>query len=81
MPPCFTPLDTQKDVEKSVSPSYGALYGKILDNIILSVQQEELKTSDLQFGYKSESSTIMCSTMVIETIQYINVYCRLAVHI
>ena len=34
------------------------------------VQQEELKTSDLQFGYKSESSTIMCSTMVIETIQY-----------
>ena len=46
------------------------IYGKILDNIILSVQQEELKTSDLQFGYKSESSTIMCSTMVIETIQY-----------
>ena len=45
-------------------------YGKILDIIILSVQQEELKTSDLQFGYKSESSTIMCSTMVIETIQY-----------
>ena len=47
-----------------------SIYGKILDNIILSVQQEELKTSDLQFGYKSESSTIMCSTMVIETIQY-----------
>ena len=41
-----------------------------MDNIILSVQQEELKTSDLQFGYKSESSTVMCITMVIETIQY-----------
>ena len=32
-----------------------SIYGTILDNIILSVQQEELKTSDLQVGYKSES--------------------------
>ena len=38
----------------------GSIYGKILYNIILSVQQEELKTSDLQLGYKSESLTIMC---------------------
>ena len=26
MPPCFTPLDTQKDVEKGVSPSYMHLW-------------------------------------------------------
>ena len=38
--------------------------------IIINVQQEELETSDLQFGYKSNSSTIMCSTLLFESIQY-----------
>ena len=69
------PIPKGHRVDTGNSSNYRAvalssIYGKILDNIILSVQQEELKTSDLQFGYKSESSTIMCSTMVIETIQY-----------
>ena len=42
--------------------------------------QQELKTLDLQFGYKSESSTIMCSTMVIETIQYFTA-CHSPIHV
>ena len=29
-----------------------------------------LKTSDYQFGFKSKSSTVLCSTMVDETTQY-----------
>ena len=63
------PIPKGHRVDTGNSSNYRAvalssIYGKILDNIILSVQQEELKTSDLQFGYKSESSTIMtCSTM------------------
>ena len=47
-----------------------SILGKILDNIIITSQTNVLKTSDLQFGYKSNCSTIMCSTLVIETIQY-----------
>ena len=47
-----------------------SILGKILDNIIITSQRNVLKTSDLQFGYKSNCSTIMCSTLVIETIQY-----------
>ena len=37
---------------------------------MIKVQKEELETFDLQFGYKSNSSTIMCSTLLIESIQY-----------
>ena len=47
-----------------------SILGKILDNIIITSQRNVLKTSDLQFGYKSNCSTIMCSTLVMETIQY-----------
>ena len=58
------PIPKGHRVDTGNSSNYRAvalssIYGKILDNIILSVQQEELKTSDLQFGYKSESSTII----------------------
>ena len=35
-----------------------------------SRQSEFLKTSDYQCGFKPKSSTIVCSTMVNETIQY-----------
>ena len=42
----------------------------IYRNIIITSQRNVIKTSDLQFGYKSNCSTIMCSTLVIETIQY-----------
>ena len=47
-----------------------SILGKILDNIIITSQRNVLKTSELQFGYKSNCSTLMCSTLVIETIQY-----------
>ena len=43
---------------------------KIFDNIFITSQRNLINTSDLQFGYKSKCSTIMCSTLVIETIQY-----------
>ena len=49
-----------------------SILGKILDNIIIATQKESLQTSNLQFGYKANLSTIMCSTLVIETIQYFN---------
>ena len=47
-----------------------SVIGKILDHIIIDRQSEFLKTSDYQCGFKPKSSTILCSTMVNETIQY-----------
>ena len=44
--------------------------GKILDHVIIDRQSECLKTCDYQFGFKPKSSTVLCSTMVNETIQY-----------
>ena len=46
------------------------IFGKILDKIILSTESELLKTSDMQFGFKAHSSTVMCSTVLIETVEY-----------
>ena len=47
-----------------------SILGKNLDNIIVTSHANVMKTSDLQFGYTSNCSAIMCSTLVIETIQY-----------
>ncbi|CAL4177332.1 unnamed protein product, partial [Meganyctiphanes norvegica] len=47
-----------------------SLLGKILDNIILNIESDNLLTNDLQFSFKSGSSTTMCTTMIRETISY-----------
>ena len=47
-----------------------SLLSKIFDNIIIERLSLVLSTSNHQFGFKSKSSTVLCSTMVIETIQY-----------
>ena len=52
-----------------------SVLGKILDNIIACMQEESLATSNQQFGYKANLSTIMCSSLVIETIHYFESKC------
>ena len=69
------PIPKGARVEKSNASNYRAvalssILGKMLDIIIINFQKQELVTSDLQIGYKSNSSTIMCSTLLIESIQY-----------
>ena len=49
-----------------------SILGKILDNIILINEQDNLFTNDLQFSFKKGSSTTMCTMMVHETISYFN---------
>ena len=47
------------------------MIGKILDDhVIIDRQSECLKTCNYQVGFKPKSSTVLCSTMVNETIQY-----------
>merc|ERR1711951_125526 len=69
------PLIKNSKVAKQCSDNYRALtigtgMSKLLDIIILNRQKDVLNTSDLQFGFKSKSSTTMCSFMVLETIEY-----------
>ena len=56
--------------DKYRSIAISSVIGKILDHIIIDRQSEFLKTSDYPCGFKPKSSTILCSTMVNETIQY-----------
>ena len=46
------------------------MFGKIVGKIVIEKQVEQLGTSELQFGYKTISSTVMCSTALTETIEY-----------
>ena len=53
---------------------------KLFDNIILVKYSDKLSTSGLQFGFKQNSSTHMCTMVLKETISYYitnnsNVFC------
>ena len=52
------------------SIAISSLLSKILDNIIIEQQYTSLSTSYYQFGFKPNSSTVLCSTMLIVTVQY-----------
>ena len=47
-----------------------SIMSKILDNVIIEQQQLSLSTSSYQFGFKSKASTALCTTMMVENIQY-----------
>ena len=54
------------------STAISSIMSKILDNVIIEQQQLSLHvaTSSFQFGFKSKASTALCTTMIVETIQY-----------
>ena len=59
---------TNAELCRSIAIS--SILRKILDYVIIDEQSDSLCTSNYQFGFKSHSSTMLCSTMLIETIQY-----------
>ena len=59
---------SNSDMYRSIAIS--SLLSKIFDNVVIERQQDFLSTSNYQFGFKAKSSTILCTTMVNETIQY-----------
>ena len=76
----LVPIPKGPRVDARNSDNYRAValssvLGKILDNIIVCTQEESLATSNQQFGYKANLSTIMCSSLVIETIHYFESKC------
>ena len=56
--------------DKYRSIAISSLVGKIIDHIIIEKQSEALKTSHYQYGVKPNSSTILYSTIINETVQY-----------
>ena len=58
------------DSDKYRSIAISTILGKILDHIIIVKQSDALTTSQHQHGFKANYSTVLCSTMVIETVQY-----------
>ena len=59
---------TDSNMYRSIAIS--SIMSKILDNVIIEQQQLSLATSTYQFGFKSKASTALCTTMMVETIQY-----------
>ena len=59
---------TDSNMYRSIAIS--SIMSKILDNVIIEQQQLALSTSVYQFGFESKASTVLCSTMVVETVQY-----------
>ena len=47
-----------------------SLLCKVFDIIILDSQSKSLGTDVLQFGFKKSSSTVICSSLMLETIDY-----------
>ena len=57
---------TTADLYRSISIS--SVLSKMLDYVIIDQHAVSLATSDYQFGFKSYLSTMLCSTMLNETI-------------
>ena len=70
-------MPLQKDKRKAhhSSDNYraltlGSIIGKLCEGIIIKQQTGVFDTSDLQFGFKDDLSTTMCTFMIKETISY-----------
>ena len=60
----------QSDSTNYRAITISSLLGKVLDNMILEREADNLLTNELQFSFKAGSSTTMCSSMIRETISY-----------
>lgn len=73
----IVPILKNKRGNKCDSNNYRAiaissLLGKLFDIIVLKEQHTSLFTDVLQFGFKPNSSTIICTSVLLETIEYYN---------
>ena len=71
------PIIKDKLGDKFSSANYRAigiscLFLKLLDLVILIIFGNELKPSELQFGFQKNNSTTMCTWVVSETVNYFN---------
>ena len=70
-------IPKNKRGNKSDSNNYrqiaiSSLLGKLFDIIILEEQHHGLITDELQFGFKKIASTVLCTLLLMETVEYCN---------
>jgi len=68
------PIPKGKNANGTVSSNYHAIAlssvsGKIFDRIVMIRYEEALATSELQFGFKKNHSTVMYSLELRETVE------------
>ena len=73
----MVPLIMNKRGNKCDSNNYRAiaissLFGKLFGTILLKLQHASLFTDLLQFGFKPNSSTVICTSLLRNTIEYYN---------
>ena len=71
----LVPIPKNKRGNKCDSNNYrqiaiSSLLCKVFDIIILDSQSKSLGTDVLQFGFKKSSSTVICTSLMLETIDY-----------
>ena len=67
------PKNTLKSLSNSSNYraiSLNTVFSKLLDYVLIIILEDQLNSNPLQFAYKSEYSTSLCTFMVLETIQY-----------
>ena len=76
---CSTMLPIPKNKKKSLNDSsnYRAIavsnvLGKLFDIIVMAKNKRFLSTSDMQFGFKKQSSTMVCTAVFDEAVKYYN---------
>jgi hypothetical protein len=67
------------DSENYRGITLSSVFGRLLDLIILNRYSEQLNSSELQFGFKRNRSTAMCSMIAKEVISYYT-NCNSSVH-
>ena len=73
----LVPIPKSKRGNKSDSSNYrqiaiSSLLGKLFDIIILEEQNHGLITDELQFGFKKNASTVLCTSLLMEIVEYYN---------
>ena len=73
----LVPIPKNKRVNRCNSDNYrqitiSSILGKLFDIIVLEEQEDSLFTDMLQFGFKKQSSTVLCTSMLLEAIDYYN---------
>ena len=67
------PMDRKKSLHDSSNYRgivLNSLLGKIIDHILLTNYTNVFQTSDRQFGFNAKHSTVQCTFVVKETLQY-----------
>ena len=73
----LVPIPKNKRGNKCNSNNYrqiaiSSILEKIFDTIVVDAQYDSLSTDVLQFGFKKNSSTVICTSILLDTIEYYN---------